>query len=273
MAQCSLGVLVPHWSPGTSPDGTKGTGHPSALHFGLVGHWPVPTGLRQLTVPYPYEWDGSCPHSRAMGLICPFLQPGQGMLLGQPKGRGMPLGWVLTDNGYPLQRKRPLQQQVYYMITACLCFCSTYVRVKQFIKADRSKVMALWAPAPQEQAELCWAERQWLHCAGLAVLLQHGEHPIASLPTQVLILSPAFKYIHDNWTQHHGRRYPSTGFTALLFALHTCQQVTTASGTTHCHCTSPALLVHMLAGHPSIHTATALAGICIGLRVRLWSRQ
>ncbi|XP_074776401.1 CMP-N-acetylneuraminate-beta-galactosamide-alpha-2,3-sialyltransferase 2-like [Athene noctua] len=56
----------------------------------------------------------------------------------------------------------------------------TYVRVKQFIKADRNKV---------------------------------------------LILSPAFlKYIHDNWTQRHGR-YPSTGFTALLFALHLCQQV------------------------------------------------
>ncbi|XP_013816987.1 CMP-N-acetylneuraminate-beta-galactosamide-alpha-2,3-sialyltransferase 2-like [Apteryx mantelli] len=56
----------------------------------------------------------------------------------------------------------------------------TYTRVKQFIKADRNKV---------------------------------------------LILSPAFlKYIHDNWTQHHGK-YPSTGFTALLFALHACQQV------------------------------------------------
>ncbi|KFP69856.1 CMP-N-acetylneuraminate-beta-galactosamide-alpha-2, 3-sialyltransferase 2, partial [Acanthisitta chloris] len=56
----------------------------------------------------------------------------------------------------------------------------TYMRVKQFIKADRNKV---------------------------------------------LILSPAFlKYIHDKWTQRHGR-YPSTGFTALLFALHTCQQV------------------------------------------------
>ncbi|XP_051489491.1 CMP-N-acetylneuraminate-beta-galactosamide-alpha-2,3-sialyltransferase 2-like [Apus apus] len=42
---------------------------------------------------------------------------------------------------------------------------------------------------------------------------------------KVLILSPAFlKYIHDNWTQRRGR-YPSTGFTALLFALHTCQQV------------------------------------------------
>uniref|UniRef100_A0A8C9FKD9 CMP-N-acetylneuraminate-beta-galactosamide-alpha-2,3-sialyltransferase 2 n=1 Tax=Pavo cristatus TaxID=9049 RepID=A0A8C9FKD9_PAVCR len=56
----------------------------------------------------------------------------------------------------------------------------TYTRVKQFIKADRNKV---------------------------------------------LILSPAFlKYIHEKWTEHHGR-YPSTGFTALLFALHACQQV------------------------------------------------
>ncbi|XP_040544331.1 CMP-N-acetylneuraminate-beta-galactosamide-alpha-2,3-sialyltransferase 2 isoform X5 [Gallus gallus] len=56
----------------------------------------------------------------------------------------------------------------------------TYTRVKQFIKADRNKV---------------------------------------------LILSPAFlKYIHENWTERHGR-YPSTGFTALLFALHACQQV------------------------------------------------
>ncbi|XP_054029351.1 CMP-N-acetylneuraminate-beta-galactosamide-alpha-2,3-sialyltransferase 2 [Dryobates pubescens] len=56
----------------------------------------------------------------------------------------------------------------------------TYTRVKQFIKADRNKV---------------------------------------------LILSPAFlKYIQDSWTQRRGR-YPSTGFTALLFALHTCQQV------------------------------------------------
>lgn len=171
------------------------------------------------------------------------------------------------------KEKRPPQQQVYYIITACLCFCSTYVRAKQFIKADRNKVMALWAPAPQGQAELCWAERQWLHCAGLAVLLQHGEHLLTSLPTQVLILSLAFlKYIHDNWTQHHGG-HPPTGFTALLFALHTCHQVSTASGTRHCHCTSPALLVHMLAGCPSIHTAMALAGTCTGLRVWLRSRQ
>ncbi|KAM9585596.1 CMP-N-acetylneuraminate-beta-galactosamide-alpha-2,3-sialyltransferase 2-like isoform 1-T6 [Morphnus guianensis] len=78
----------------------------------------------------------------------------------------------------------------------------TYVRVKQFIKADRNKV---------------------------------------------LILSPAFlKYIHDNWTQHHGR-YPSTGFTALLFALHACQQVSMARCCCH---TTAALLVHAFSGRP-----------------------
>ncbi|XP_063153368.1 CMP-N-acetylneuraminate-beta-galactosamide-alpha-2,3-sialyltransferase 2-like isoform X2 [Candoia aspera] len=56
----------------------------------------------------------------------------------------------------------------------------TYKRVKQFIKADKSKV---------------------------------------------LILYPGFlKYIQDKWTKYHGR-YPSTGLIALIFALHTCKQV------------------------------------------------
>lgn len=50
------------------------------------------------------------------------------------------------------------------------------------------------------------------------------------LSTQVLVLSPAFlKYIHDNWTQRRGR-YPSTGFTALLFAMHACQRVSVDVG-------------------------------------------
>lgn len=58
------------------------------------------------------------------------------------------------------------------------------------------------------------------------------------LPAQVLILSPAFlKYIHENWTQRRGR-YPSTGFTSLLFALHACQQVSTVSRTGRCHRTT-----------------------------------
>ncbi|NXE63724.1 SIA4B sialyltransferase, partial [Calcarius ornatus] len=48
-------------------------------------------------------------------------------------------------------------------------------------------------------------DHQWLHCVGLTVLFQHGEHCITPFPTPVLILSPAFlKYIHDNWTEHHG---------------------------------------------------------------------
>ncbi|KAM6458135.1 CMP-N-acetylneuraminate-beta-galactosamide-alpha-2,3-sialyltransferase 2-like [Liasis olivaceus] len=56
----------------------------------------------------------------------------------------------------------------------------TYKRVKQFIKADKSKV---------------------------------------------LILYPGFlKYIQDKWTKYHGR-YPSTGLIALIFAIHTCTQV------------------------------------------------
>ncbi|XP_043946035.1 CMP-N-acetylneuraminate-beta-galactosamide-alpha-2,3-sialyltransferase 2-like isoform X2 [Protopterus annectens] len=42
---------------------------------------------------------------------------------------------------------------------------------------------------------------------------------------KVMILNPAFlKYIHDNWTNHHGK-YPSTGMIAILFALHICEEV------------------------------------------------
>ncbi|XP_077453634.1 CMP-N-acetylneuraminate-beta-galactosamide-alpha-2,3-sialyltransferase 2 [Stigmatopora argus] len=42
---------------------------------------------------------------------------------------------------------------------------------------------------------------------------------------KVQIFNPAFfKYIHDNWTRHHGR-YPSTGMLVLFFALHVCDEV------------------------------------------------
>uniref|UniRef100_A0A667XZZ2 CMP-N-acetylneuraminate-beta-galactosamide-alpha-2,3-sialyltransferase 2 n=1 Tax=Myripristis murdjan TaxID=586833 RepID=A0A667XZZ2_9TELE len=42
---------------------------------------------------------------------------------------------------------------------------------------------------------------------------------------KVLVVNPVFfKYVHDRWTEHHGR-YPSTGMLALVFALHTCDQV------------------------------------------------
>ncbi|XP_015243529.1 PREDICTED: CMP-N-acetylneuraminate-beta-galactosamide-alpha-2,3-sialyltransferase 2-like [Cyprinodon variegatus] len=42
---------------------------------------------------------------------------------------------------------------------------------------------------------------------------------------KVLVVNPVFfKYVHDRWTELHGR-YPSTGMLAIIFALHTCDQV------------------------------------------------
>ncbi|XP_034020446.1 ST3 beta-galactoside alpha-2,3-sialyltransferase 8 [Thalassophryne amazonica] len=42
---------------------------------------------------------------------------------------------------------------------------------------------------------------------------------------KVLVVNPVFfKYVHEHWTEHHGR-YPSTGMLAIIFALHTCDQV------------------------------------------------
>ncbi|XP_018092858.1 ST3 beta-galactoside alpha-2,3-sialyltransferase 2, gene 2 S homeolog isoform X2 [Xenopus laevis] len=42
---------------------------------------------------------------------------------------------------------------------------------------------------------------------------------------KVLIFNPSFfKYVHDNWTNHHGK-YPSTGMLALVFALHICDEI------------------------------------------------
>ncbi|MEQ2229823.1 CMP-N-acetylneuraminate-beta-galactosamide-alpha-2,3-sialyltransferase 2 [Ilyodon furcidens] len=42
---------------------------------------------------------------------------------------------------------------------------------------------------------------------------------------KVLVVNPVFfNYVHDRWTNHHGR-YPSTGMLAIIFALHTCDQV------------------------------------------------
>ncbi|XP_069006185.1 ST3 beta-galactoside alpha-2,3-sialyltransferase 8 [Embiotoca jacksoni] len=42
---------------------------------------------------------------------------------------------------------------------------------------------------------------------------------------KVLVVNPVFfKYVHDRWTERHGR-YPSTGMLAIIFALHICDQV------------------------------------------------
>uniref|UniRef100_A0A8C9QZZ4 CMP-N-acetylneuraminate-beta-galactosamide-alpha-2,3-sialyltransferase 2 n=1 Tax=Scleropages formosus TaxID=113540 RepID=A0A8C9QZZ4_SCLFO len=42
---------------------------------------------------------------------------------------------------------------------------------------------------------------------------------------KVIVVNPAFfKYVHEKWTEHHGR-YPSTGMLAIIFALHICDEV------------------------------------------------
>ncbi|XP_059831056.1 CMP-N-acetylneuraminate-beta-galactosamide-alpha-2,3-sialyltransferase 1-like [Hypanus sabinus] len=42
---------------------------------------------------------------------------------------------------------------------------------------------------------------------------------------KVLVVNPHFfKYIHNNWTENHGR-YSSTGMITLIFALHVCDEV------------------------------------------------
>ncbi|XP_064841544.1 CMP-N-acetylneuraminate-beta-galactosamide-alpha-2,3-sialyltransferase 1-like [Oncorhynchus masou masou] len=43
--------------------------------------------------------------------------------------------------------------------------------------------------------------------------------------TQVLVLNPAFmKYVHQVWLDYQGK-YPSTGFMALILAIHICDEV------------------------------------------------
>ncbi|CAB1338962.1 unnamed protein product [Coregonus sp. 'balchen'] len=45
------------------------------------------------------------------------------------------------------------------------------------------------------------------------------------LPGAVLVLNPVFmKYVHESWLDNQGK-YPSTGFMALILALHICDEV------------------------------------------------
>ena len=104
---------------------------------------------------------------------------------------------------------------------------STYAPVKPFLRVDKDKVrLALPASLSSDWAggwslaESCsWAEE--LDLTPPDPLLP----PLRLGLLQVQIYNPAFfKYIHDRWTEHHGR-YPSTGMLALFFALHVCDEV------------------------------------------------
>lgn len=148
-------VLVERRAPG------QGSWHSSALKFGEVGTEPSLQGLDILESHNAHGWDGGCPCCGAMGLMCPFPEPGQGMLLGQPKGLGVPWGQGLGDRPPSANLLPPKERPCSGSALCSLLssgFCSTYVRVKQFIEADRNKVRAWWAPAPPGQAGLLWVE-------------------------------------------------------------------------------------------------------------------
>nr|CAF25172.1 alpha-2,3-sialyltransferase ST3Gal I [Ciona savignyi]CAG28327.1 putative alpha-2,3-sialyltransferase [Ciona savignyi] len=70
---------------------------------------------------------------------------------------------------------------------------------------------------------------KWLLSALTTGELTNTYQPVISRVTcdksKIVIISPTFiRYVHDRWTQHHGR-YPSTGLIAIIYALHECDQV------------------------------------------------
>ncbi|XDV33936.1 hypothetical protein PO909_004171 [Leuciscus waleckii] len=72
-------------------------------------------------------------------------------------------------------------------------------------------------------------DMQWLISAFTTkkITQTYKEVPstIKASKDKVMILHPEFmRYVHDNWAEGHGR-YPSTGFLALIFALHICDKV------------------------------------------------
>uniref|UniRef100_A0A3B4Y478 CMP-N-acetylneuraminate-beta-galactosamide-alpha-2,3-sialyltransferase 2 n=1 Tax=Seriola lalandi dorsalis TaxID=1841481 RepID=A0A3B4Y478_SERLL len=77
---------------------------------------------------------------------------------------------------------------------------------------------------PFKTLDLVWITSA-LSTGQIRFMLQYFPLSRSLSTTQVQIFNPAFfKYIHDHWTQHHGR-YPSTGMLVLFFALHVCDEV------------------------------------------------
>lgn len=79
------------------------------------------------------------------------------------------------------------------------------------------------------EEQVCWqAWRSWQKLLSAWPESPGPQHPSCVCYlffSQVQIYNPAFfKYIHDRWTEHHGR-YPSTGMLVLFFALHVCDEV------------------------------------------------
>ena len=111
------------------------------------------------------------------------------------------------------------------------------MRVKDRVKADKDKV-GIKTVSPSVCLPLCPSTLsvcQQLVCPPVCLqtlvvnpeFFKYCHDPSVCPPVclQVLVVNPEFfKYCHDHWTERHGR-YPSTGLVALIFALHTCDQV------------------------------------------------
>ncbi|XP_051957988.1 CMP-N-acetylneuraminate-beta-galactosamide-alpha-2,3-sialyltransferase 2-like [Xyrauchen texanus] len=72
-------------------------------------------------------------------------------------------------------------------------------------------------------------DMQWLTSAlstgEIKMTYMRVKNRVKADKDKVIVVNPAFfKYIHDRWTEHHGR-YPSTGIVAVIFALHLCDEV------------------------------------------------
>uniref|UniRef100_A0A3B3ZYA4 CMP-N-acetylneuraminate-beta-galactosamide-alpha-2,3-sialyltransferase 2 n=1 Tax=Periophthalmus magnuspinnatus TaxID=409849 RepID=A0A3B3ZYA4_9GOBI len=77
---------------------------------------------------------------------------------------------------------------------------------------------------PFKILDLEWV-RSALSTGDITMTYMRVKDRVSADPDRVLVLSPDFfRYVHEHWTQSHGR-YPSTGFTAVIYALHTCDQV------------------------------------------------
>lgn len=115
-------------------------------------------------------------------------------------------------------------------------FPSTYAPVKPFLRVDKEKVCGahpypcnehLYGHGPCHLIIAQGSQCSFTGASFCSCQRDHGRGSCTnpSLSSQVQIYNPAFfKYIHDRWTEHHGR-YPSTGMLVLFFALHVCDEV------------------------------------------------
>lgn len=141
-----------------------GSWHPSTPQFGEVGTDPSMQGSGILQSHSPSGWDGGCPHCGAMGLMCLFPEPEDAAGPAQGAGGAMRLAQLPSANSCLQRRGRSSRSAPRSLLSPG--FYSTYVRVKQFIKADRNKVGAQQAPAPPGQRPGLFVRGMWAEPEG-----------------------------------------------------------------------------------------------------------